>query len=157
MSEAISNTTHGGRHPPFSLQVIDFEAHPDGLLLRLCACLGRMRSATMELWRRPSGGPLRGAAHEGDDAVSGRHIARRDAAAGGMAMRVLAAVAAGQTKAAELDGELCALVREFKDRNVVIDRLTTVQDEYGWRGPEGQRAGDEISLQARLGNPRKGH
>jgi hypothetical protein len=89
--------------------------------------------------------------------VSGRHIARRDAAAGGMAMRVLAAVAAGQTKAAELDGELCALVREFKDRNVVIDRLTTVQDEYGWRGPEGQRAGHEISLQARLGNPRKGH
>jgi hypothetical protein len=28
---------------------IDLDAHPDGLLLRLCACLGRMRTAIDEL------------------------------------------------------------------------------------------------------------
>jgi hypothetical protein len=28
---------------------IDLDAHPDGLLLRLCACLGRMRTAIEDL------------------------------------------------------------------------------------------------------------
>ena len=66
-------------------------------------------------------------------------------------MLVLAAAAAGQAKAEELNGELIALVREFKDGHVVVDRLTTIQDEYGWRSPEGQRAGDEISLLVKRG------
>ena len=48
MSEATSRTTTSGgralRPPP-----IDLDAHPDGLLLRLCACLGRMRTAIDEL------------------------------------------------------------------------------------------------------------
>jgi hypothetical protein len=48
MSEATSRTTTSGgramRPPP-----IDLDAHPDGLLLRMCACLGRMRTAGEEL------------------------------------------------------------------------------------------------------------
>ncbi len=31
------------------LPPIDLDAHPDGLLLRLCACLGRMRTAIEEM------------------------------------------------------------------------------------------------------------
>jgi hypothetical protein len=49
MQEATLKTTPGGRPPPFSLQVIDLDAHPDGLLLRLCACAGRMRTAIEDL------------------------------------------------------------------------------------------------------------
>jgi hypothetical protein len=49
MSEAISKTTLGGSPPPFPLQLLDLDAHPDGLLLRLCACLGRMRTAIEDL------------------------------------------------------------------------------------------------------------
>jgi hypothetical protein len=30
-------------------ELIDLDAHPDGDLLRLCACLGRMRTATVAL------------------------------------------------------------------------------------------------------------
>jgi hypothetical protein len=48
MSEATSRTTtSGGR--AMRLPPIDLDAHPDGLLLRLCACLGRMRTAIDEL------------------------------------------------------------------------------------------------------------
>jgi hypothetical protein len=83
--------------------------------------------------------------------MSARGISRRNAAASGVALLVLAAAAAGQAKAEELDGELIALVREFKDDHVVVDRLTTIQDEFGWRSPEGQRAGDEISLLVKRG------
>jgi hypothetical protein len=32
-----------------SIVPIDIDAHPDGLLLRLCACLGRMRTAIEDL------------------------------------------------------------------------------------------------------------
>ena len=35
------------RNPSF--EPIDLDAHPDGLLLRLCACLGRMRMAIEDL------------------------------------------------------------------------------------------------------------
>jgi hypothetical protein len=49
MPQATSNTTPGGKPPPFPLRPIDLDAHPDGLLLRLCACLGRMRTAIEDL------------------------------------------------------------------------------------------------------------
>ncbi len=49
MSEATHRTTLGGCAPPFILEIINLDAHPDGALLGLCACLGRMRSATAEL------------------------------------------------------------------------------------------------------------
>lgn len=55
-----------------------------------------------------------------------RAISRRDAAAGGIAMLVLAAAAAGQAKAEELDGELIALCKEYhriEDRARAIDHL----------------------------------
>jgi hypothetical protein len=45
MSEATSRTTTLRARMP----VIDLHAHPDGLLLRLCDCLGRMRTAIDEL------------------------------------------------------------------------------------------------------------
>jgi hypothetical protein len=45
MSEATSRTTTLRARMP----VIDLDAHPDGLLLRLCACLGRMRTAIEDL------------------------------------------------------------------------------------------------------------
>ena len=45
--------------------------------------------------------------------MTARHVGRRDAAAGGIAMLVLAAAAAGSAKAAELDGPLLALCQEF--------------------------------------------
>jgi hypothetical protein len=32
-----------------SIVPIDLDAHPDGLLLRLCACAGRMRTAIEDL------------------------------------------------------------------------------------------------------------
>jgi hypothetical protein len=48
MSEAaFKTTTSGGR--AMRLPPIDLDAHPDGLLLRLCVCLGRMRTAIEEL------------------------------------------------------------------------------------------------------------
>jgi hypothetical protein len=50
MSEAALKTTPGGTRPPLTLEVIDLDApHPDGELPRLCVCLGRMRSATVQL------------------------------------------------------------------------------------------------------------
>jgi hypothetical protein len=53
-------------------------------------------------------------------------VSRRDAAAGSLAMLVLAAAAAGQAKAEELDGELLALCREFHDNNHEFARLTDI-------------------------------
>jgi hypothetical protein len=35
------------RNPPFEL--IDLDTHPDGLLLRMCVCLGRTRDAINQL------------------------------------------------------------------------------------------------------------
>jgi hypothetical protein len=57
-------------------------------------------------------------------------VSRRDAAAGGIAMLVLAAAAAGQAKAEELDGELLALCREFGERNTRIEELTLVEESF---------------------------
>jgi hypothetical protein len=51
-------------------------------------------------------------------------VSRRDAAAGGIAMLVLAAAAAGQAKAEELDGELLALCREFADVSGETNRIS---------------------------------
>ena len=45
--------------------------------------------------------------------MSGRHVRRRDAAAGGLAMLVLAAAAAGSAKAEELDGALLSSAEEL--------------------------------------------
>jgi hypothetical protein len=44
-----AHTTCGDAPRNPSIQAIDLEAHPDALLLRLCACLGRMRTAIDEL------------------------------------------------------------------------------------------------------------
>ena len=52
-----------------------------------------------------------------------RQVGRRDAAAGGLAMLVLAAAAAGSAKAAELDGELLALCQEFHASEDELDGL----------------------------------
>ncbi len=56
--------------------------------------------------------------------MSGRHVGRRNAAAGGVAMLILAAAAAGSAKAAELDGELLSSVAEYH-------RLVA-QDKAAW-------------------------
>jgi hypothetical protein len=37
MSEATSTNTPGGGFPPFKLELVDLDAHPDGVLLRLIA------------------------------------------------------------------------------------------------------------------------
>jgi hypothetical protein len=47
MSEAILRTTTPGAD--VRRELIDLDAHPDGDLLRLCASLGRMRTATVAL------------------------------------------------------------------------------------------------------------
>ena len=74
-----------------------------------------------------------------------RHpVSRREAAAGGVAMLVLAAAAAGQAKAEELDGELLTLVREFKDRETEFPRLTQIEERYGPRSPRGRAADREM-------------
>ena len=59
--------------------------------------------------------------------MSGRRVGRRDAAAGGLAMLVLAAAAAGSAKAEELDGELLALCREFHVNRQEIDAYWDIQ------------------------------
>jgi hypothetical protein len=61
--------------------------------------------------------------------MSGRKVSRRDAAAGGIAMLVLAAAAAGQAKAEELDGELLALCREFHANRQEIDAIWDSYEE----------------------------
>ena len=58
--------------------------------------------------------------------MTARHIGRRDAAAGGLAMLVLAAAAAGTAKAAELDGELLARCAEFRDLDDELKRINDV-------------------------------
>lgn len=76
--------------------------------------------------------------------MSARVMKRRDAAAGGIAMLVLAAAAAGQAKAEELDGELLALVAEFKAREPRFLHLNAIGDECGPASPEGRAAQAEI-------------
>lgn len=68
--------------------------------------------------------------------MSTRGISRRDAAAGGVAMLVLAAAAAGQPKAAEQDGELIKLCHEFKRLNQETDRLGLMGDDLPFADPE---------------------
>jgi hypothetical protein len=63
-------------------------------------------------------------------------VSRRDAAAGGIAMLVLAAAAAGQAKAEELDGELLALCREFRETIPVVTRLEDERDELPFNHPQ---------------------
>jgi hypothetical protein len=58
-------------------------------------------------------------------------------------MLVLAAAAAGQAKAEELDGELLTLVNEFKKRDAVFERLNAIEDAHGWSSAEGQAAAAE--------------
>jgi hypothetical protein len=44
-----ANTMRAAAARNLPIRPIDLDAHPDGLLLRLCACLGRMRTAIEEL------------------------------------------------------------------------------------------------------------
>jgi hypothetical protein len=44
-----AHTICGNAPRKTSIVPIDVDAHPDGLLLRLCACLGRMRTAIEDL------------------------------------------------------------------------------------------------------------
>jgi hypothetical protein len=67
--------------------------------------------------------------------MSGRKVSRRDTAAGGIAMLVLATAAAGQAKAEELDGELLALCREFHETIPVVTRLEDERDELPFNHP----------------------
>ena len=60
--------------------------------------------------------------------MTARHVGRRDAAAGGLAMLVPAAAAAGSAKAQELDGELFALTREFEETIPTVIRLEDERD-----------------------------
>jgi hypothetical protein len=60
-----------------------------------------------------------------------RAVTRRDLVAGGIAMLVLAAAAAGVDKAQELDGELLALCNEACDIHAGSIRI---EDEYEARG-----------------------
>ena len=81
-------------------------------------------------------------------------VSRRDAAAGGIAMLVLAAAAAGQAKAEELDGELLALCREFGERNTRIEELNDIEESFPHSHPQSVAAWLEIrdrvaTLQAR--------
>jgi hypothetical protein len=62
-------------------------------------------------------------------------LARRDIAAGGIAMLVLAAAAAGQAKAEELDGELLALCRESHETIPVVTRLEDERDQLPLNHP----------------------
>jgi hypothetical protein len=62
-----------------------------------------------------------------------RNPSRRDIAAGGIAMLVLAATAAGVDKAAELDGELLAAVAELRERDAEDNKLKLIL-----RGPAGE-------------------
>ena len=59
MSEATSNTIPRGSRPPFTPEVIDLDAHPDGALLRLCAGLERLRAIADEIEQIVAGIPAR--------------------------------------------------------------------------------------------------
>jgi hypothetical protein len=59
---------------------------------------------------------------------------RRDLAAGGFAMLVLAAAAAGTDKAQELDGELLGLCAEFKAQEDELNRIGDVLADMPWPG-----------------------
>jgi hypothetical protein len=75
--------------------------------------------------------------------VSGRSVGRRDAAAGGIAMLVLAAAAAGQAKAEELDGELLARCAEFQTVEDEFDGLWKKYAVVDSSSPEGERLSAE--------------
>ena len=60
-------------------------------------------------------------------------VARRDLAAGGIAMLVLAAAAAGADKAQEMDGALLAAVAELRERDAENEKLKLIL-----RGPIGE-------------------
>jgi hypothetical protein len=69
--------------------------------------------------------------------VSGRSVGRRDVAAGGISMLVLAAAAAAQAKAQELDGELLALCAEFQaveDESDCLGKKYAVVDSSSLEG-----------------------
>ena len=63
--------------------------------------------------------------------MSGRHVGRRAVAGSGVAMLVLAAAAAGQAKADELDGELLALCNEACD---IHANSVRIEDDYEAQG-----------------------
>jgi hypothetical protein len=65
------------------------------------------------------------------------HPSRRDIAAGGLAMLVLAAAAAGADKATELDGELLGLCRESENLTAELDRINAALCEIPHRGGDG--------------------
>lgn len=61
--------------------------------------------------------------------MSGRRVSRRGAAAGGLAMLVLAAVSARSAKADGLDGKLLALVREYGETEIPLTQLVDELDD----------------------------
>jgi len=60
--------------------------------------------------------------------MTARGISRREAAVGGVAMLVLAAAAAAQAKAEELDGQLLSLKAEFDASERELDGLMVEDD-----------------------------
>jgi transposase len=51
MSQANFRTTPGGTQPPLRLERFDLDAHPDGVLMRLCLQLERLRGQLEALER----------------------------------------------------------------------------------------------------------
>jgi hypothetical protein len=63
--------------------------------------------------------------------LTARHVGRRAVAGSGVAMLVLAAAAAGQAKAEELDGELIGLCREACDIHAGSVRIEDEREAEG--------------------------
>lgn len=51
MSEATLKSTSGGTRPPFKLEPINLDGHPDRDLMLFCACLARLRGQVEALER----------------------------------------------------------------------------------------------------------
>ena len=78
-----------------------------------------------------------------------RHVGRRDAAAGGLAMLVLAAADAGSAKAQELDGELLALCREFDETIPAVIRVEDEMDALPFNHPHAATLDAEVKAVVR--------
>ena len=70
MSKATSKTTLGGMHPP-SLELVEFDMHPDDALLRVCVGVQRLRAIADELERIAASMPARTGLRRRDAAVGG--------------------------------------------------------------------------------------
>ncbi len=137
MSQAIDKVTTS-RGQPLPPPLIDLNTHIDALSaapLHVPGADDRSAGGAGSRCRADARPDHRGAPDEGDDAVSRRHVGRRSAAAGGLAMLVLAAAAARSAKAEELDGELIAACREYHASSEEFRRLTDIYCEMDSRSP----------------------